>query len=83
MCVKHRPFLFSIRNIDAIVFAEAPKIGPFRREMQENLANTVEVDPDRVNIKATTTEGLGIFGKGEGIGAMSVALLDREHTHLD
>ena len=74
---------YSIRNIDTIVFAEAPKIGPFRREMQENLANTVEVDPDRVNIKATTTEGLGIFGKGEGIGAMSVALLDREHTHLD
>jgi 2-C-methyl-D-erythritol 2,4-cyclodiphosphate synthase len=68
---------FSIRNIDTIVFAEAPKISPFRKEMQNNLANTVEVDPGRVNIKATTTEGLGIFGKGEGIGAMSVALLDR------
>jgi 2-C-methyl-D-erythritol 2,4-cyclodiphosphate synthase len=67
---------FSIRNIDTIIFAEIPKIGPFRKEMQENLANTVEVDPDHVNIKATTTEGLGIIGKGEGIGAMSVALLE-------
>ena len=66
---------FAIRNIDTIVFAEAPKISPFRQEMQDNLANTVEVDPGRVNVKATTTEGLGIFGKGEGIGAMSVALL--------
>jgi len=70
---------FWIRNIDTIVFAEAPKISPFRKEMQNNLAHTVEVDPGCVNIKATTTEGLGIFGKGEGIGAMSVALLDRQH----
>jgi 2-C-methyl-D-erythritol 2,4-cyclodiphosphate synthase len=67
---------FSIRNIDTIIFAEVPKIGPFRKEMQENLAHTVEVHPGCVNIKATTTEGLGIIGKGEGIGAMSVALLD-------
>jgi 2-C-methyl-D-erythritol 2,4-cyclodiphosphate synthase len=67
---------FSIRNIDTIIFAEAPKISPFRQEMRENLANTVEVDPGCINIKATTTEGLGIIGKGEGIGAMSVALLE-------
>lgn len=73
---------FSIRNIDTIVFAEAPKISPFRKEMQDNLANAVEVDPGRVNIKATTTEGLGIFGKGEGIGAMSVALLHMQHPDL-
>ena len=45
--------------------------------MQEKLARTVEVDPGCINIKATTTEGLGIIGSGEGIGAMSVALLEK------
>ena len=68
---------FIIGNIDATIFAEAPKIGPYRQKMQENLANTVEVDPGHINIKATTTEGLGYIGRGEGIGAMSIALLEK------
>jgi len=66
----------TILNIDTIIFAEAPKIGPYRKSMQENLAAAVNVDPGCVNIKATTTEGLGIIGKGEGIGAMCVVLLE-------
>ncbi len=66
---------FTIGNIDTTIFAESPQIGPYRKLMQEKLATTVEVDPNCINIKATTTEGLGIIGKGEGIGAMSVALL--------
>ena len=66
---------FTIKNIDTIIFAEAPKIGSYRKAMQENLAKSVEVDFGRINIKATTTEGLGIIGKGEGIAAMSVALI--------
>jgi 2-C-methyl-D-erythritol 2,4-cyclodiphosphate synthase len=66
----------TILNIDTIIFAEAPKIGPYRKSMQKNLAAAVNVDPDCVNIKATTTEGLGIIGKGEGIGAMCVVLVD-------
>jgi 2-C-methyl-D-erythritol 2,4-cyclodiphosphate synthase len=68
---------FTIGNIDTIIFAEAPKIGPYRKMMQKKLAETVEVDPGCINIKATTTEGLGVIGKGEGIGAMSVALLEK------
>ncbi|CAB1061292.1 2-C-methyl-D-erythritol 2,4-cyclodiphosphate synthase (EC [Olavius sp. associated proteobacterium Delta 1] len=68
---------FTIRNIDTTIFAEAPKIGPYRKRMQQKLARTVEVDPGCINIKATTTEGLGFIGKGEGIGAMSVALLEK------
>jgi len=68
---------FTIGNIDTIIFAEAPKIGPYRQMMQEKLADTVEVDPGCINIKATTTEGLGIIGQGEGIGAMSIALLEK------
>jgi 2-C-methyl-D-erythritol 2,4-cyclodiphosphate synthase len=67
---------FTIGNIDTIIFAEAPKIGPYRKMMQEKLASTVEVEPSCFNIKATTTEGLGFIGKGHGIGAMCVALLD-------
>ena len=66
---------FTISNIDTIIFAEAPKIGPYRKAMLENLARAVEVDPDCINIKATTTEGLGVIGRGEGIGAMSVVLV--------
>ena len=67
---------FAICNIDTIIFAEAPKISPYRKTMQENLAHAVEVDPGCINIKATTTEGLGVIGKGEGIGAMSVVLVE-------
>ena len=65
----------SIGNIDTTIFAEAPKIGPYRKKMQENLAATIAADPDCINIKATTTEGLGYIGRGEGIGAMCAALL--------
>ncbi len=68
---------FSIINIDSTIFAEKPKISPYRKEMQEKIAKTLEVSPDCINVKATTTEGLGMFGKGEGIGAMSIALIDK------
>ena len=72
--VRHKGF--SIQNIDTIIFAEAPKIGPYRESMLENLASAVEVDPGCINIKATTTEGLGMIGKGEGIAAMSIVLIE-------
>ena len=66
---------FAICNIDTIIFAETPKIGPYRKTMLENLSRALEVDPGCINIKATTTEGLGAIGKGEGIGAMCVVLV--------
>jgi 2-C-methyl-D-erythritol 2,4-cyclodiphosphate synthase len=66
---------YEIENIDCTVFAEAPKLGPHRQEMTMALANTVAISANRINIKATTTEGLGVIGAGEGIAAMSVALL--------
>ena len=67
---------FTLVNLDATVFAQAPKLSPYREAMQNKLAQTIKVEPDRVNIKATTTEGLGMIGKGEGIGAMGIVLLD-------
>lgn len=67
---------FTLVNLDATVFAQAPKLSPYREAMQNKLAQTIKVEPNRVNIKATTTEGLGMIGKGEGIGAMGIVLLD-------
>ena len=67
---------FRIINLDSIIFAEAPKLGSYRHKMQNTLAKEMNITPNGVNIKATTTEGLGVIGKGEGIGAMCVALIE-------
>ena len=66
---------FSLVNADITVMAEAPKLSPYKEEMRKNIASALEIPDDRVNIKATTTEGLGVIGKGEGIAAMCVALI--------
>ncbi|MCF8068798.1 MAG: 2-C-methyl-D-erythritol 2,4-cyclodiphosphate synthase [Desulfobacterales bacterium] len=65
----------SVVNLDATVFAEKPKISPYREDMKCCISVAVGIKADDVNIKATTTEGLGMIGMGEGIGAMCVALL--------
>ena len=67
---------FNLVNIDSTVFAQEPKMSPFREKMQQNIARAMNVNQNCVNVKATTTEGLGIFGRGEGIGAMCVALIE-------
>lgn len=64
-----------VYNIDATVFAEAPKLGPFREAMVETISRALAVPPTSVSIKATTTEGIGIIGSGEGMAAMCVALI--------
>ncbi len=66
---------FHIINLDSIIFAQAPKLESYRSEMQATLSKAMSTALDRINIKATTTEGLGVIGKGEGIGAMCVALI--------
>lgn len=71
---------FAVVNIDATIFAEAPKIEAYRQDMRQNLARTLEIDPGCINIKATTTEGLGYVGRGDGIAAMSVVLLDQNEV---
>jgi 2-C-methyl-D-erythritol 4-phosphate cytidylyltransferase/2-C-methyl-D-erythritol 2,4-cyclodiphosphate synthase len=62
-----------VDHVDCIVIAEAPKVGPHRAAMRERIAAILGVGPDRVSIKATTTEGLGFTGRREGIAAQAVA----------
>lgn len=66
---------YGINNIDSTIFAEKPSISPFRDKMRAEIANAAGIDKAFVNIKATTTEGLGIIGKEEGIAAMCIALI--------
>lgn len=71
---------YSICNIDTTVHAEKPKIAPRIMEMRVNIAEDLDCPPDRVNIKATTWEGLGYIGRCEGIAADAVVLLKRENS---
>lgn len=64
-----------IVNIDLTIICEAPKIGPHREKMQARVAQICGIAPDQVGIKATTTEGLGFTGRGEGIAAQAVAAI--------
>ena len=66
---------FLIENIDATIIAQAPKMRPYIDTMRENIAEALELDAEHVNIKATTEEGLGFTGTGEGISAQAVCLL--------
>lgn len=66
---------FVIENIDATVIAQRPKLLPYMEQMKKNIAEALNLDPGRVNIKATTEEGLGFTGSGEGISSQAVCLL--------
>jgi 2-C-methyl-D-erythritol 2,4-cyclodiphosphate synthase len=67
---------FRIVNVDATIVAEAPRMSPHVPRMIGNIAADLEIAPAAVNIKATTTEQLGFVGRGEGIAALAVALID-------
>lgn len=62
-------------NVDVTVVAQVPKIAPFRKIMRDTLADALAIDAGLVNIKATTTEGMGFTGRCEGIAALAVCLL--------
>jgi len=68
---------FSIGNLDVTLVAEGPKISPYIAQMQEAIVKTAALEKDRISIKATTTEGLGFIGTGEGIAAYAVVLVER------
>jgi 2-C-methyl-D-erythritol 2,4-cyclodiphosphate synthase len=65
----------TVQNIDITIFAEAPKLLRYKAAMKKNIAQAIEIEQDRVNVKAKTFEGLGMVGKGESMAAQCVALL--------
>lgn len=66
---------FFIENIDATIIAQAPKMRPYIDQMRENIANALQIHIEQVNVKATTEEGLGFTGEGQGISAQAICLL--------
>ncbi len=73
---KVRAAGYAVVNVDSTIIAQAPRLAPHIPAMVTNLAADLGVPPDRVNVKAKTTERLGFAGRGEGIAAEAVALLD-------
>lgn len=67
---------FHLLNIDATIVAQKPKLLDFIPRMVQEIARTLEIDPSKINVKATTTEGLGFTGRGEGIGAYAMVLVE-------
>ncbi|RLB06688.1 MAG: 2-C-methyl-D-erythritol 2,4-cyclodiphosphate synthase [Deltaproteobacteria bacterium] len=67
---------FGVVNIDATIVAQTPKLTPYLSQMKQRIAETLGVEKERVNIKATTTERLGFIGREEGIAAYAIVLLE-------
>ena len=73
--------MYFIENIDATIIAQAPKMRPYIDKMRTNIAKALRINVDQVSVKATTEEGLGFTGTGEGISAQAICLL-ASPTHL-
>ncbi len=67
---------YVVGNIDSIIIAQKPKMMPYLLKMRQNVADALHIDIDRVSIKATTEEGLGFTGRGEGIAAQATCALE-------
>ncbi len=68
---------FKVNNLDATIVAQKPKLSEYLNEMEDRLSGVLEIDPHEVNVKATTTEGLGFYGREEGLAAYAVVTLKR------
>jgi 2-C-methyl-D-erythritol 2,4-cyclodiphosphate synthase len=68
---------FQIQNIDVTLFAEAPRLGPYKQRMRVKLAHALKVPVDRVSVKAKTNEGMGFIGRREGLAAVAVAAVKK------
>ena len=66
---------FKVNNLDATIVAQKPKLSEYLNEMEDRLSGVLEIDPHEVNVKATTTEGLGFYGREEGLAAYAVVTL--------
>ncbi len=71
---------WSVQNVDATIIAQRPTLSPFVKEMQANIARALAIDPGLINVKATTSDRLGMAGREEGIAAFAVALLERRES---
>lgn len=65
-----------INNVDVTIIAQAPRLSPYNQQMKNNIATTLGIPESRVNIKATTEEGLGFTGRGEGIAAIATCAIE-------
>lgn len=74
--------LYLIGNIDATIIAQRPKLSPYKEEMIENISKALKISKDRINVKATTEEGLGFTGNGEGISSQSICLLESAYNYV-
>lgn len=68
---------FLIENIDATIIAQRPKMRPYIDTMRENIAKALKIESDQINVKATTEEGLGFTGSGEGISSQAICMLEK------
>ncbi len=68
---------WKIVDVDSVIMIQEPKMAPHREQMRQNVARALQIDVDNIGIKATTTEWLGYEGRGEGVSAQAVALLER------
>jgi 2-C-methyl-D-erythritol 2,4-cyclodiphosphate synthase len=68
---------FQVVNIDVTIIAQSPKLSPFIPEMRRRIGKALDIDSTQVTVKATTTNGLGFIGRGEGIAAQAVALVQK------
>lgn len=71
---------YHIVNIDSLIMIEKPKMAPFIDEMRKNIAEHLHIDIDQINVKATRGEGLGFVGRGEGVMAESVCLIEKNKS---
>ncbi len=71
---------YQLENIDSTIVAENPKLKDYIPEMVKKIAEVLQVEPNRVNVKATTSEGMGHIGQGEGMAAHAVCLISKKAT---
>lgn len=68
---------YSINNIDSTIIAQSPKMSPYILTMRQNIASALNIDLNQINVKATTEEGLGFTGNGDGISSQSICLINK------
>tara|TARA_B100002052_G_scaffold291640_1_gene311985 strand:+ start:36894 stop:37373 length:480 start_codon:yes stop_codon:yes gene_type:complete len=76
--IKSKVNKMNIINIDSTIILQAPKLQSYILQMKQNIANALEISPDSISIKATTTDHLGFIGKEEGIGCIAICLVNHE-----